>query len=1130
MLKKISLISMIVFATTLCLITNVRANESEKLESNAVAQQGKTLKGTVTDVSGPLIGASVSVKGTSVGTVTNPDGEFTLNNVSDGAVIVISYIGYVPQEISYTGQPEILVFLQEDATTLGEVVVTALGITRESKSVGYAVSTVKSNELVKTAAPNLGSALYGKAAGVQIQQAPGGAGTAVAISIRGLHSITGNNLPLIILDGVPIRNGNANELGYWDEQRINSNGLVDVNPEDIESISILKGAAATALYGSEANNGVMMITTKKASRGSGYQISVNAGLSADMVAYMPKFQTIFGPGSYTDNNGTDYRIQNDGFIEREWQGKTWKSVQNTTQYYGPKYDGSQVLYWDGKMRAYNPINSDPWSDLFRTAWNQNYNVSIAHGGENSSTRFSYTYIDNIPNQYNSHYGKNNFNLTGNMNFTKNLSLGYTANYMRETVKNRPYRISRVTNNFGGMFGAFDDIALFRNTFVTSRGYMNMTYSPTAQTLTPDEAYAYSPAFMSGLGNEYLWHVLGKENLETNNRLLASLIPSWKIIDGLTLKGKIATDFTANEIERNEHSERPQMYGASGYYSLRNWRYEIYYGDIMLSYDKNITEDIGLTANVGWQGRLEKMSYAQVNTNGGLSVENWFNLAASKNKADASMGRQMFLRDGLFATVGASYDNYLYLDATIRSERLSNIVSGLNKFTYPSVSGSFLYTEALKENLPSWYYFGKLRASYGITGNAPDVYKYNESYTQALASSYIYNITKENLGNKKIKPETKYEWEIGLENKFFKNRLGVELTYYSALVKDQIIPASLPFSAGGNSIYLNIGDLENKGFELSLYGTPVKTKDFSWDLNLNAAWNSNKVVKLMDGVPQLEHSNIDNGSLLLVSKVGEPMGDFYTYLPKQVEVNGQMRDVIAEDGLYQGDYDTRQKVGNAMPKWIGGLGTSFTYKNLALSIMTDFRIGGMVFNTPYQYLMGRGSLEESLKYRDAEHGGLTYTVDIKSSTGQTYTKTYDNGMFLNGVRNVGTPDNPQYVENNAENAAKYGFKPVASDYYYMANFNWGASEGTLYNQSLFENTYWKVREISLSYTLPQNLTQKFFCKNLTVSVFGRNLFYIYKNLPIFDAEATDATNWIGQTSIGGSTTSTRSVGVSLRANF
>ncbi|MDR2621246.1 MAG: TonB-dependent receptor plug domain-containing protein, partial [Dysgonamonadaceae bacterium] len=241
-------------------------------------QQQKTLKGNISDEVGPVIGASIVIVGKNTGTATDDDGNFTLPNLATGDIIRITYLGYAPQEIVYSGQTSVNVVLKEDTKTLGEVVVTALGITREAKSLGYAVSTIKSDELVRVAAPNLGSALYGKAAGVQIQQAPGGSGTAVAVNIRGLHSITGNNLPLIILDGVPIRNGNANELGYWDDQRINANGLVDVNPEDIENISILKGAAATALYGSEANNGVMMITTKTASRGSGYQISVNAGL------------------------------------------------------------------------------------------------------------------------------------------------------------------------------------------------------------------------------------------------------------------------------------------------------------------------------------------------------------------------------------------------------------------------------------------------------------------------------------------------------------------------------------------------------------------------------------------------------------------------------------------------------------------------------------------------------------------------------------------------------------------------------------------------------------------------------------------------------------------------------------
>ncbi|MDR0421495.1 MAG: SusC/RagA family TonB-linked outer membrane protein [Proteiniphilum sp.] len=1103
--------------------------------------QNITINGKVTDANGePVIGATVVVQGNaSHGTVTDIDGNYSLSNVPGNATLQFSYVGLTAQTVAVNGRSAVNVVMAADAELLEEVVVTALNIPREAKSLGYAVSTVKADELIKVAAPNLGSALYGKAAGVQIQQAPGGAGTAVAVNIRGLHSITGNNLPLVILDGMPIRNGNANQDGYWEDQRINANGLVDINPEDIETISILKGAAATALYGSEANNGVMMITTKTAGRGSGYQISFNTSLSADMVAYMPKFQTIFGPGSYTDNGATDFRIRTDGFIEREWNGKTYKSVQNTTQYYGPRYDGSDVLYWDGKMRPYNPISDNPWTDIFRTAWNQSYNLSIAHGGENSSTRFSYTHVNNIPNQYNSRYGKNNFNLSGNMNFTKSLGLDYTATYMREKVQNRPYRISRVTNNFSGMFSVFDDLKLFRDTYITSLGYRNVVNSPDTETLTPNEAYAYKPAFMDGLGGEYLWNVLGKEQYETNNRLLASLSPSWKIADGLTLKGKIATDFTSNEIERNEHSERPLIYGTSGYFSLRNYRYEIYYGDIMLSYIKNLTEQFGVTANAGWQGRLEKMTYSQAATNGGLSVENWFNLAASKNKADASMDEEEFLRDAFFATAGLSFNNYLYLDATLRSERLSNIAPGLNKFTYPSVSTSFLFTDALGAALPKWYDFGKIRASYGITGNAPDVYKYNESYTQALASTYTYSITKESLGNNTIKPETKYEWEVGLENKFFGNRLGIDLTYYSALVKDQIIPATLPFSAGASSIYLNVGDLENKGFEVSVYGTPVQTKDFSWDLVFNASWNRNTVKRLMDGVPQLEHSNVD-GAVLVVSKVGESMGDFYTYLPKQVEVNGVMRDVIADDGLYLGDYDAQKKVGNAMPKWIGGLGTTFTYKNFALGVMTDFRIGGMVLNVPYQYLMGRGSLVESLPFRDAAHGGLTYTTTVTSAATEKdgevikpatpYEKVYDNGMFLNGVKNVGTDANPQYVENNAENAEKYGFNPVASDYYYTVTYNWGASDGTLYHKSLFENTYWKVREVSLSYTLPRRLTRKFFCNNLTVSVFGRNLFYLYKNLPIFDAEATDATNWIGQTSIGGSTVSTRSVGVSLRANF
>ena len=1064
------------------------------------------VSGTVVDANGEaVVGVNVIEKGTANGTITGLDGEFSLN-VQANAILQVSFIGYIKQEVAVGNQTKLNIVLQEDSQVLNEVVVTALGIKREAKTLGYAMATIKADDLIKTGTPNFASSLYGKASGVSIQSAPGGAGTAVSINVRGLSSITGNNQPLLIVDGVPVRNGNANTAGYWTDQRINSNGLVDINTEDIESLSILKGASATALYGSEAANGVIMITTKSGQRGGGYSIDVNATLSQDYVAYMPEFQTVFGPGSNVRGRSGAYQLDSGGFYERNGQ----KSIEATTQQFGPKYDGSQVLYWDGQMRAYNAVESNPWDAIFRTAFNQTYNVGITHGGENSNTRFSYTFVDNLPNQYNSSYKKNNFNMSGSFSLGKNLNVAYTANYMREEIQNRAYRISRMTNNFNGMFGTFDDLALFREKYVTSLGYKNIVAG--GETITPDESFAFSPSMMTGLGDEYLWHILGKERYETNNRLLASVTPTWTIADGLSLRGRIATDFTSNTYESNEHSERPLMYGASGYYGLTNRRDEIYYGDIMLQFRRALTDLIEINANAGWQGRAETMFSSTVGTNGGLSVENWFNLASSTNKADASMGKSQLLKTALFGAVGASFANAVYLEGTLRQEISSTLAPGNNSFVYPSANLSYVYTDMFRDALPRWYDFGKARLSYGVVGNAPDAYRANEVYTQGLASTYIYNITQSSLGNETIRPETKYEWEFGLESKFFGDRLGVEVSYYTSTIKDQILPATLPTSSGGSSILLNIGELANQGVELSLYGTPVQTKDFSWNLSLNAAWNRNKVVKLMEGLPYRLDSNLDN-AVEVRSYVGEPMGDIYAYAPKEVEVNGVMQKEVDANGMYVMDFSAMKKVGNAMPEMTGGLGTTFRYKSLSLSALIDFRIGGMVVNTPYQYMMGRGSLVESLPFRDAEHGGLTYTLE---QGGKTY--TYDNGMILDGVRNNGAGG---YVKNDIV---------VPSDYYYNESYNWGGYGYVDYSHSIFENTYAKLRELTFGYSLPKSVSSKFACKNLTVSIFGRNLFYFHKNLPAFDAEATDGTSWVSQTSIGGSTATTRSFGFSLRANF
>ena len=1107
-LQKLCLAALLVFATSM------------------VAFAQDTATGTVTDSNGePIIGASVIVKGTSVGASTDFDGNFSLKNVKNGATIVVSYIGCETTEVKFTGAP-LSIVMKESAAALDEVVVTALGIKKESKKLGYAMSSVQSDDLSKTASPNLGAALYGKAAGVRVATAPGGATGSISITVRGLNSLTGTTQPLIVLDGVPIHNGDENNSDYWGNQRVQQNGLADINTEDIENLSILKGASATALYGSEGANGVVLITTKSGKGNKGIGVDFSASVVGDFVAFMPQYQTTYGKGLVVENraaNGDDP----DGFTTiADKQGVQQAAVRNNTQYWGPRYDGRQVYYYDDTMRAYNPITTDPWKDVYRNGLSQQYNLSITKGSENGNMRFSYTFYDNKPTQYNSSHMKHSFSLNGSYKIISNVKLDYTANYIVQNVKNRPYRMSRLVTNFGGMFGPFDDVKYLREHTITKAGYRNKTYSDSKHE-NPDEGWAYYPS-CGAVVDEYFWNILGRTQEEDLNRFIASVTPSWEIIPGLNLRSRIATDFTSNKVELREGTESSNKFGdTSGHFSLNNNRYVINYFDVMASFDRNITTKLNLSANAGWQIRKETNSASQVGTNGGLTVENWFHINASKNSPSASMVKQEFLKSAFFASLSLGWDNWAFLEGTFRSEKISTLAKGSNTYSYPSVNASVLISELLKDKRPEWLDYAKVRASYGIVGNAPEIYKATQAYDQKSvgANGWIYNQQPTAVGNNNIKPETKYEWEFGLEAKFLRNRLGFEFSFYTNKVKDQILQTTMPMSSGGNSIYMNVGELQNKGVEFSVYGTPVQTKDWTLDLRANIAWNRNKVTKLNDGVDFIQHKNWDNGSLYLRSYVGEAMGDFYGLAPATNEKGEYLIDPAT--GFYKLT-DEWVKVGNAMPDLTGGFAASLGFKGIFLDASLDFQVGGDIFNMPYQYMMGRGAIKESLKYHDGEGAGLKYylnadnkIVPCTDGNAPAGARVYDNGMILDGVYASG------------DKKGQKNETMIAGDKYCMWTYNWGGydpADVTYYSHGVFDNSYIKVRELVLGYNFPSVVNKALHTKNLQLSVYGRNLFYIYKNLPIFDAQATDATRWYEASYIGGSSATTRSFGFTLRASF
>jgi TonB-dependent SusC/RagA subfamily outer membrane receptor len=474
----------------------------------------------------------------------------------------VSFIGYVTQEVLFKGQ-NLNVTLKEDALALDEVVVTALGITKEAKSLGYAITTVSASDLTRTGSSNFATALYGKASGVRIQNTQGGAAGGVSINVRGLSSINGNTQPLVILNGVPIRNGNVSSssdangsvsakdfssIGAGND-RVRSNGLVDINPEDIETISILKGAAATALYGSEAANGAIIITSKRA-KGTGVTVDANITLQNNYVANVPPIQTKFGPGGTIDNL-TEAQSQNRGFNKDAVTGQLYPDYQRAS--WGPAFDGTPVLYVDGSTRPYNAISKSPWNELFRTGMNSIYNVAVNQGGDNSNNRFSYTYMDEVPNALSGDYDKHNFNLVGNIKFNDKLSVDYTGNYIIQHFVNRSQASLGIYGSYSDMFASFLDVPMMKTMYKTSMGYMN---TEKGAVYTPDEYFKYnSDAFVNGVRG-LLWKIYENNSDELEQRLLASVSPTYKITDFLTAKARLSTDYTTHRKNVTDHKSQP----------------------------------------------------------------------------------------------------------------------------------------------------------------------------------------------------------------------------------------------------------------------------------------------------------------------------------------------------------------------------------------------------------------------------------------------------------------------------------------------------------------------------------------------------------------------------------------------
>ncbi|WP_300600223.1 SusC/RagA family TonB-linked outer membrane protein [Niabella sp.] len=1085
------------------------------------AQIKRTITGVITDADGkPVPGATITVKGRSQAAVANEKGEYSIN-VEGSPELEISSVGFVTKVLKVGSDSTLPIILNTDQGSLEGVVVTALGVKRQQRSLGYATSTVSAADLVKTAPTNFAAALYGKVPGLQVSSAPGGSTAGVVMQLRGLNSISYSSTPLIVLDGIPIRDGGFNSGDYWNDGRVRGNGLIDLNLEDMESVTVLKGAAAAALYGSEGKNGVLLLTSKKA-KGKGFSVDFNATYFQDRVAYLPRLQNVRGAGFPVPYDV--YKSDPDGFGSYTLNGTTYRTNVQAGLNFGPLFDGKPILTWDGQVRPYS-AQPDRYANLFQKGNNSTQNIAVSSATDKADIRLSLTHQRFEGVSQNSKDEKLNANFNSTVRFSKNYSLDLMINYINQNVHNRPFLVDRMVNNFTGMMPAFDNGAWYFDKYRTSLGYKYVTGSNPS--LTPDENIKI-PNYRTDI-LDYVWNLMSNNVDEYNNRLISSITNTLKITNDLSLRGKIATDLSFNRTLNKSLSSQPIAYGPSGGYTQSTYNYNILYGDVLLNYNKQISEDFSLSATAGYTARDEKGMNTSVGTNGGLGVENKFDLTASYNTPYNSSGSQTYLTtDAFLGTLNFNYKSYAFLEGTIRRDRTSTMNPQNNTFTYPSVNGSLILSDIFK--LPQVINYAKLRASWGVVGSYPAAYLANVAYntgnlgvqtaggTPVLTTSTITNP----YGNDNIRPEKKKTLEFGLAVETFNKRLNFDVSYYHDKVYDLIINLTLPQSMGASTILSNIAELSNKGFEANINAIPIQSKDFRWNLTLNYFTNTNKIVKLANGSKELIHSDNDGNAYQIKSVVGQPVGDIYVH-PTLVNDKGQA--IITDDGLYQQDPNKMVSGGNSQVKGAGGILNTFTYKSFALTFNADFKYGGYVIPTGLFWMNSRGITEESLKYMDAAHGGLSYYLDANgkgiattAASGPKGEKVLHDGMLLNGVTADGK-DNTNII---------------SQAYYYWNIYNWGGpqySPSALYNLFVEKNNYIKMREISLAYTLPSRIASKVWAQRVTVSVFARNPFYIYRTIKDMDAEQLTTSNvWYNNLNNAGSQPSTRTFGAMIRATF
>lgn len=1006
------------------------------------------LSGKITDENGQgLPGASLFIKGSSKGTTTDINGNYKLA-VPENSILVISFIGYVTEEVLVEKQNVMDLQMKVDASQLEEVVVTAFGVERSKKALGYAVQQVNGDDIntVKASTSAI-SNLKGRVAGVNITESGSGPGAGVRVIIRGNNSLTQNNQPLFIVDGIPMDNTSLNQGGSVYNSGNSGSGISDINADDIESMSVLKGPNAAALYGSRAANGVIMITTKKGTAGRGLNVGYSTSAVFSSPLMLPEYQNEYGQGSQGQIS-TDYD-------ELRSRGGSW----------GGKLDGSNQLYWDGTSKPYT-AQPDNVKNFFETGSNVVNTLVLSAGNEAVTTRFSYSNTNNQAMVPNSYLKRNNFNLRTTAKLSERLSIDTKATYISQFTKNR---INQGTEGLlTGVFG------IPRNAIVSDFEDFQDESTGLVRNVTDNGVNPY-------------WLLNHDKSEETRNRLMGFAKATYKFNDWLSAFGRIGTDWT--EIRGEGITNTGHWFVRDGSIGFSENSIQETNADFLFMVDKNLTEKIHLNVNLG--GNHLKQRHASISTNGTdfriPAVTTLGSAAVVTGSSGIPSERET---NSLYGSAQLSYGGYVFLDVTGRNDWSSTLPAANRSFFYPSASLSVILSEFIDPDQVVMDML-KIRGSWAEVGKDAPARRLENGYNlKGSTNSYlgITTLTVPGTWNDvNIRPEFTKTFELGLEAVLFSNRLSLDFAYYDIKTTDLIDVVSTdnqqvnPNNYG--QVHTNVGQISNKGFEIMLGGTPLRTADLSWDIAFNLSKNTNKLDEFLPDVDSRGWNSTNGGAIDTRATVGGEYGEIWgTRILR--DDNGRM--IVTAAGIPRATSE-REKLGSFQPDFLSGLSNNLTYKNFSLRMLIDGRFGGQMYLGTEAAMDGAGVSPQSLQYRE---GGIT--VD---------------GLIDNG-------DDTFSENTNLITAQQY----------------WGAMSGIGENY-ITDQTNVRMRELSITYNVPSSVLGNTFVKSASIGFIGRNLFFLHKGFDgNFDPEATLGTSNAGQGIMLYGMPTARSFGFNLNVKF